>query len=97
MSTRLHKLTAVASGVLLTLAAAQPAKAVDISSGNWEGSFASTFPVGAGWRMEERDGAKIGFTNAGMTAHGYEEPLRALLSTTAIGLRREKHRDQLLS
>lgn len=65
MSTRLHKLTAVASGVLLTLAAAQPAKAVDISSGNWEGSFDSTFTVGAGWRMEERDDAKVGIANGG--------------------------------
>lgn len=65
MSTRLHKLTAVASGVLLTLAAAQPAKAVDISSGNWEGSFDSTFTVGAGWRMEERDDAKVGKGNGG--------------------------------
>ena len=65
MSTRLHKLTAVASGVLLTLAAAQPAKAVDISSGNWEGSFDSTFTVGAGWRMEERDDAKFGIANGG--------------------------------
>ena len=65
MSARLHRLTAVASGVLLTLAAAQPAKAVDISAGNWEGSFDSTFTVGAGWRMEERDMAKIGITNGG--------------------------------
>jgi hypothetical protein len=70
MSTRLHRLTAVASGVLLTLAAAQPARAVDISSGNWEGSFDSTFTVGAGWRMEERDDAKIG--KGASTSLGYE-------------------------
>lgn len=62
---RLHKLTAVASGVLLTFAAAQPASAVDISSGKWEGSFDSTFTVGAGWRMEERDDAKVGIVNGG--------------------------------
>ncbi|NQD37254.1 DUF1302 domain-containing protein [Permianibacter sp. IMCC34836] len=65
MSARLHKLTAVASGVLLSMAAAQPAKAVDISAGNWEGSFDSTFTVGAGWRMEDRDEAKIGKANGG--------------------------------
>lgn len=65
MSARLHRLTAVASGVLLTLSAAQPAKAVDISAGNWEGNFDSTFTVGAGWRMEDRDSAKVGIANGG--------------------------------
>ena len=60
MTARLHQLTAVASGVLLTLAAAAPAHAVDISAGNWEGSFDSTLTVGAGWRMEDVDPAKVG-------------------------------------
>lgn len=65
MTARLHKLSAVASGVLLTMIAAQPARAVDISAGNWEGSFDSTFSLGAGWRMEDQDLAKIGKANGG--------------------------------
>ncbi len=59
------RVSAMAASVLLALAAVPAAQAVDFSSEKWEGSFDSTFSVGAGWRTEKRDLNKIGLGNGG--------------------------------
>ncbi|MCO7222987.1 DUF1302 domain-containing protein [Pleionea sp. CnH1-48] len=54
--------TKVATAVTIALTAAMPSQAIDISWGDWEGSFDSTLSAGISWRAEKRDFNLIGHT-----------------------------------
>ena len=64
-ATFIPRVSAVATSIMLAMAAVPAAHAVDFSSDKWEGSIDSTFSMGAGWRVEKRDLDKVGFGNGG--------------------------------
>ncbi len=64
-ATFIPRASAIATSIVLALVAVPAAHAIDISTDKWEGSFDSTFSIGAGWRVEERDSNKVGIANGG--------------------------------